>query len=93
MNSMDDCFEFMGEPEYGFRVNVTVTQECQDGPDSPDSCRNIDTKRVDLSESDNTINIVGRSYNSDRFQSAFDRQTGQEFSSDAPVDCRVIDVC
>ena len=91
---MDDCFEFMGEPEYGFRVNVTVTQECPDGLDSPaDSCKTMKTNSVDLSESDNTINIVSRSYNSDRFQTAFDRQTGQDFASDAPPDCRVIDVC
>ena len=34
INSMDDCFDFMEEPLYGFRVNVTQEIECsQLGPD------------------------------------------------------------
>ena len=28
INSMDDCFDFMEEPLYGFRVNVTQEIEC-----------------------------------------------------------------
>mgnify|MGYP007048504849 FL=1 len=34
IDSMDDCFDFMEEPLYGFRVNVTQEIECsQLGPD------------------------------------------------------------
>ena len=28
INSMDDCFDFMEEPLYGFRVNITQEIEC-----------------------------------------------------------------
>ena len=31
VNSMDDCFEFMSEPLYGFRTNVTFEQQCLNG--------------------------------------------------------------
>ena len=73
INSMDDCFDFMEEPLYGFRVNITQEIECsQLGPNCgmPSNTTVID-------------NLVD-----DQF--AKSRQTGEEFSSAAPPDCRVV---
>ena len=59
VNSIDDCIEGIGEPLYGFVVNVTVAQ------DSPcilgQTCRNVPEER----------------------------QTGEDFQSLGPPDCRV----
>ena len=34
INSMDDCFEFINEPLFGFRVNITQERQCSElGPD------------------------------------------------------------
>ena len=34
INSMDDCFDFIDEPLYGFRVNITKETQCSElGPD------------------------------------------------------------
>merc|ERR1712203_72067 len=67
INSMDDCFDFMEEPLYGFRVNVTQEIECsQLGSD------------------------CGMPSNSTVIDNAESRQTGEDFSSDAPPDCRIV---
>ena len=73
IDSMNDCFDFMEEPLYGFRVNVTQEIECsQLGPDCgmPSNSTVID-------------NLID-----DQF--AESRQTGEEFSSEAPPDCRIV---
>ena len=73
INSMDDCFDFMEEPLYGFRVNVTQEIECsQLGPDCgmPSNSTVID-------------NLIDNQF-------AESRQTGEEFSSEAPPDCRIV---
>ena len=67
INSMDDCFDFMEEPLYGFRVNVTQEIECSLlGPD------------------------CGMPSNSTVIDNAESRQTGEDFSSEAPPDCRIV---
>ena len=73
INSMDDCFDFMEEPLYGFRVSVTQEIECsQLGPDCgiPSNSTVID-------------NLLNNQF-------AESRQTGEDFSSEAPPDCRIV---
>jgi len=73
IDSMDDCFDFMEEPLYGFRVNVTQEIECSRlGPDCgmPSNSTVID-------------NLIDNQF-------AESRQTGEEFSSEAPPDCRIV---
>jgi len=67
IDSMNDCFEFMEEPLYGFRVKVTQEIECSKlGPN------------------------CGMPSNSTDKDNQFDvRQSGENFSSDAPPDCRI----
>ena len=60
VNSMDDCFDFMSEPLYGFRTQITTKKSCLDR-----TCDMVD-------------NTSQR------------RQSGDEFSSEAPPDCRII---
>lgn len=79
VNSMDDCFDFMGEPMYGFKVKINYQEICENG-----ECK------VDLAEQCNLVddeNCVRRS------ASGLNRQTGEEFASDGPPDCREISVC
>ena len=63
VNSMDDCFDFMQEPLYGFRTQIMTRKSCGN---FGISC-NIFNRR-----SGNT-----------------ERQSGNDFSSEAPTDCRV----
>ena len=65
IDSMDDCFDFMSEPLYGFRTNITFQQKCLDKECSV----NLETHI---------------------FQN---RQTGEDFTSDGPPECRPISVC
>ena len=69
VNSMDDCFDFMDEPSYGFRTKVT----------SEKTCRAFGTD-CDISKA---------------LKESFlqERQTGEEFRSLAPKDCRIINQC
>ena len=71
VDSMDDCFEEMREPLYGFRTKITSEKQC-----------GIDGLECDLSNSATTNN-----------NTAERRQTGEEFASDAPPDCRIVDQC
>ena len=68
VNSMDDCFDWMGEPLYGFRTKITFEKSCGD---TKLECNNF-------------------SQENDNFQR---RQTGEEFRSEAPPDCRIINQC
>ena len=55
---MDDCFEFMSEPTYGFSTQITF--ECLG------------------SACDSFVDPIQK------------RQSGDEFASEAPPDCRII---
>ena len=69
VNSMDDCFDMMDEPLYGFRTKVTSEKICGAVGTNCDFTKTI--KESILQE----------------------RQTGEEFQSDAPKDCRIINQC
>jgi len=68
INSFDDCFDFIDEPKYGFRVNITKETPCSELGDDCD-IQNI------LRKADTQFAV---------------RQTGENFGSDAPPDCRLI---
>ena len=114
---MDDCFEDMQEPLYGFRTKVTLTENspcelgvtCRGVPeDNPESTLNLSNNFVGpngatIQESSNYQNSypmpesstssTTESYNShaDGYNENYiERQTGEDFSSDGPPDCRVI---
>ena len=69
VNSMDDCFDTMDEPLYGFRTKVTSEKTCGAFGTNCDLSKAV--KESILQE----------------------RQTGEEFRSDAPKDCRIINQC
>ena len=69
VNSMDDCFDTIDEPLYGFRTKVTSEKTCRVFGTSCDITKAI--KESILQE----------------------RQTGEEFQSDAPKDCRIVNQC
>ena len=65
---MDDCFDTMAEPLYGFRTKVTSEKTCG-------ALTNCDVSKA----------VKGSILQ--------ERQTGEEFRSDAPKDCRIINQC
>ena len=70
VDSLDDCFDTMSEPLYGFRTKISTEKNCE-----------IEGANCDVS-------------NATKNKSAFQkRQTGEEFRSDAPPDCRTINEC
>ena len=69
VNSMDDCFDMMDEPLYGFRTKVTSKKTCGAFGTNCDISKAV--KESILQE----------------------RQTGEEFRSLAPKDCRIINQC
>ncbi len=101
INSLDDCIDGIEEPLYGFRTNVTLidNEPCILG----ETCRaTLDGEQIgSLAMSklnDNVINIcsiipdpLGGINNSDgnETETAEERQSGEEFTSDAPAECRV----
>ena len=66
---MDDCFDMMDEPLYGFRTKVTSEKTCGVF---------------------GTICDISKAVKESILQ---ERQTGEEFRSDAPKDCRIINQC
>ena len=108
VNSMDDCFDFMSEPEYGFRTNVTVMQMCTD-PQDNSTCKEIPNQcegnscnegTGGFSEMEETFfkfrkSRYRRSWTDENIisENTIDRQTGEDFSSDGPPECRPINVC
>ena len=67
IDSFDDCFDFIDEPLYGFRVNVSMEFPC-----------------AELGGDCDIQNLLRRA----DAQFAV-RQTGENFASDAPPDCRL----
>ena len=70
IDSLDDCFDAMSEPLYGFRTKISTEKNCE-------------IKGVNC-------DIPNATKNKSAFQK---RQTGEEFRSDAPLDCRIFNVC
>ena len=87
IDSMDDCFDFIEEPLYGFRVNVTQEIQCSElGPDCGlNENSRLPNKRIDRWQGNSLKNPIGKE---DQFNV---RQTGENFRSDAPPDCRIFD--
>ena len=70
IDSLDDCFDTMSEPLYGFRTKISNEKNCE-------------------IEGVNCV-VSKAKKNESNFQK---RQTGEEFRSDAPPDCRIINEC
>ena len=90
---MDDCFDDLEEPTYGFRAKVTLVENspCILGS----TCRGTPTldfiaKRSDSSSDDITVENLTPEDVLDTSEDVLDeRQSGEEFFSEAPPDCRV----
>ena len=81
---VEDCFADMERPKFGWRVKVTVMQDepCNLNPGNPE----LNTCTLPLkvnNETDSGLNI----------NNAQRRQTGEQFRSAAPLDCRIRFVC
>ena len=126
---MDDCFEDMHEPLYGFRTKVTLTENspcelgvtCRGVPeDNPESIQNLSDNFVgpngatipesihlqdnsnppkssnyqnsySVLESSTSSTTESYDFISDNYnENVIERQTGEDFTSDGPPDCRVI---
>ena len=49
IDSFDDCFDFIDEPKYGFRVKITQERQCSElGPDCGMNSTNIDSQHYAL---------------------------------------------
>ena len=77
-----DCFDDVEEPLYGFRTRVTLAENspCILGV----TCRGTPDSEFGF-DSDNDLNFDRAS--EDYYD--LERQTGEEFFSEAPPDCRV----
>ena len=81
---VEDCFADMERPKFGWRVKVTVMQDepCDLNPENPE----LNTCTLPL-KINNETDIGLNSNNAQR------RQTGEQFRSSAPLDCRIRFVC
>ena len=81
---VEDCFQDMERPKFGWRVKVTVMQDepCDVNPENPELSTCTLPLRIN-NETDSNLN----SNNAQR------RQTGEQFRSAAPLDCRIRFVC
>ena len=81
---IEDCFEDMERPKFGWRVKVTLMEEepCIFNTENPElsTCR-INSTRTSGSSNDLIMNNAQR------------RQTLEEFRSAAPTDCRIRYIC
>ena len=81
---VEDCFDDMERPKFGWRVKVTLMQNepCNLNPENPE----LNTCTLPLK----TNNETDSDLNSNNAQR---RQTGEQFRSAAPLDCRIKFVC
>jgi hypothetical protein len=77
VNSLDDCFDDVSEPLYGFRVQVMLKED--------EPCVLNETCLTSDGQLPTNVTLSSQEDDSSSFHS---RQTGEEFSSDAPPDCR-----
>ncbi len=82
VDSLDDCFDDLEEPTYGFRAKVSLVENspCILGS----TCRGSPTSDYFSARSDE-----GSWHNYYPTDDAIERQTGEEFFSEAPPDCRL----
>ena len=66
---MDDCFDMMDEPLYGFGTKVTSEKTCGAFGTTCDISKVVKERILQ------------------------ERQTGEEFRSNAPLDCCIINQC
>ena len=99
---MHDCVPGMVQPLYGFvtQVMLVVNETCQLNITCTENGEKIQTELDDNDESDGggrpmtqntTSRILRRKYyisTHNIFQTQFDRQTGEEFTSSGPPRCR-----
>ncbi len=88
VDSIDDCFDDLEEPTYGFRAKVSLVENspCILGS----TCRGSPTSDYFSARSDE--GSWHNNNNNDEYYPADDvieRQTGEEFFSEAPPDCRL----
>ena len=82
VDSLDDCFDDLEEPTYGFRAKVTLAENspcilgstCRGNPDFAKRSFEDDIKTDENFPSEDVLD---------------ERQTGEEFFSEGPPDCRV----
>ena len=77
---IEDCFEDMERPKFGWSVKVTLTENepCDFNPENPEL---------------NTCTLLSNNTNKTNSDSAQRRQTLEQFRSSAPPDCRIRFVC
>ncbi len=93
IDSLDDCVDGVEEPLYGFRTRVTLVEDqpctlgvtCRGQPEGGDGFGssffgNFSSSPFLRRSSENAVDFTDQ---------LLRRQTGEEFSSDAPPDCRV----
>jgi len=82
VDSLDDCFDDLEEPTYGFRAKVTLAENspcilgstCRGNPDFAKRSSDDDIISDENFPSEDVLD---------------ERQTGEEFFSEGPPDCRV----
>ena len=93
VDSLDDCFDDLEEPTYGFRAKVTLVENspcilgstCRGTPASDFFAKRSDGPSYDTTDENLTPADV-----LDTPEDVLDeRQSGEEFFSEAPPDCRV----
>ena len=85
---IEDCFEDMERPKFGWRMRVTLIEEepCNLNVENPE----LSTCKLSSNpENDN----LGAGLDGDESYYAQSRQTGEGFRSTAPIDCRYRYVC
>ena len=77
---VEDCFDDMERPKFGWRVKVTLTQNepCDFNPENPEL---------------NTCILPSNHRNETNSDNAQRRQTLEQFRSAAPPDCRITYIC
>ena len=80
---IEDCFEDMDRPKFGWKVKITLPDEpCDSSLENPK-----------LNQCTLNLNKNSRSFYSFGNDNAQRRQTGEEFRSGAPPDCRIRFIC
>ena len=81
---IEDCFNDMERPKFGWSVKVTLTENepCDLNPDNPE----LNTCFSTSNQNNDTVNPFS-------INNAQRRQTLEQFRSAAPPDCRIIYIC
>ena len=81
---IEDCFEDMERPKFGWSVKVTLTENepCDLNLENPE----LNTCLLTSNQNNDTVNLFN-------INNAQKRQTLEQFRSAAPPDCRIIYIC